>query len=125
MRAQAFEEWLLLKREQFHLQMLALLHTLADQHLAAGHATHAAEAARRQKRSDGNRDRFVEVGVDQQQTLSRTGAGAAKQQGRGRRARRRQGANGPKSTPDRLGRAPCRRFAPAVVAAARRLERNG
>jgi predicted ATPase/DNA-binding SARP family transcriptional activator len=45
---EAFEEWLLLTREQLQLQALAVLHTLAEQHLAAGHTTHAAEAARRQ-----------------------------------------------------------------------------
>jgi predicted ATPase/DNA-binding SARP family transcriptional activator len=45
---EAFEEWLLLTREQLQLQILAALHMLADQHLAAGRATHAAEAARRQ-----------------------------------------------------------------------------
>ena len=45
---EAFEEWLLLKREQLQLQMLAVLHTLADQHLAAGRAAHAAAAARHQ-----------------------------------------------------------------------------
>src|SRR5262249_21183860 len=45
---ETFEEWLLLKREQLQLQALAVLHTLADQHLAAGRADHAAAAARQQ-----------------------------------------------------------------------------
>jgi predicted ATPase/DNA-binding SARP family transcriptional activator/Tfp pilus assembly protein PilF len=45
---EAFEEWLLLTREQLQLHMLAVLHTLAEQHLAAARAAHAAEAARRQ-----------------------------------------------------------------------------
>jgi predicted ATPase/DNA-binding SARP family transcriptional activator len=45
---EAFEEWLLLAREQFQQQALAVLHTLAEQHLAAGRIAHAAEAARRQ-----------------------------------------------------------------------------
>jgi predicted ATPase/DNA-binding SARP family transcriptional activator len=45
---EAFDEWLLLKREQLQLQVLAVLHTLAAQHLAAGRAAHAAVAARHQ-----------------------------------------------------------------------------
>jgi WD40 repeat protein/DNA-binding SARP family transcriptional activator len=45
---EAFEEWLLLEREQLHQQALAALHTLAEQHLAAGRFDEAATAARRQ-----------------------------------------------------------------------------
>jgi predicted ATPase/DNA-binding SARP family transcriptional activator/Tfp pilus assembly protein PilF len=45
---EAFEEWLLLTREQLQQRALAVLHTLAEQHLAAGRTAHAAEAARRQ-----------------------------------------------------------------------------
>jgi DNA-binding SARP family transcriptional activator len=45
---EAFEEWLLLMREQLKQQALAVLHTLADQHLTAGRYAEAADAARRQ-----------------------------------------------------------------------------
>jgi predicted ATPase/DNA-binding SARP family transcriptional activator len=45
---EAFEEWLLLTREQLAQQALAVLHRLAGQHLAASRYAHAAEAARRQ-----------------------------------------------------------------------------
>ena len=45
---EAFEEWLLLTREQLQQQPLAVLHTLAEQHLAAGRHAHAVEAARHQ-----------------------------------------------------------------------------
>jgi len=45
---EAFEEWLLLTREQLAQQALAALHTLAGQHLAAGRFDQSAAAARRQ-----------------------------------------------------------------------------
>src|SRR5262245_41579955 len=49
---EAFEEWLLLIRERLLQQALAVLDTLAEQHLAAGRFTHAAGAARRQLELD-------------------------------------------------------------------------
>lgn len=45
---QPFEEWLLLKREQFQRQALGALNTLAEHHLRAGRFAAAADAARRQ-----------------------------------------------------------------------------
>jgi predicted ATPase/DNA-binding SARP family transcriptional activator len=45
---EAFEEWLLLLREQLQQQALAGLHALAERHLAAQHWAHAAAAAQRQ-----------------------------------------------------------------------------
>jgi WD40 repeat protein/predicted ATPase/DNA-binding SARP family transcriptional activator len=45
---EAFEEWLLLTREQFQQQALAALHSLAEQHLAARRWQEAAAAAQRQ-----------------------------------------------------------------------------
>src|SRR5215213_3340467 len=45
---EAFEEWLLLARERLLQQALVALHTLTEQHLAAGRLTHAAATARRQ-----------------------------------------------------------------------------
>ncbi|HJZ49598.1 MAG TPA: BTAD domain-containing putative transcriptional regulator, partial [Roseiflexaceae bacterium] len=46
--AQPFEEWLLLKREKLHQQVLAALHALAEQHLAAQRWGDATVAAQRQ-----------------------------------------------------------------------------
>lgn len=42
---ETFEEWLLLTRERLQQQALGALHTLAEHHLARGHAGQAAEAA--------------------------------------------------------------------------------
>src|SRR5262249_12315989 len=49
---EAFEEWLLLTREQLAQQALTALHTLAEQHLAAGRFDQAAAAARRRLELD-------------------------------------------------------------------------
>ena len=46
--SEAFEEWLLLTREQLAQQAVAVLSTLAEQHLAARRFVAAAESARRQ-----------------------------------------------------------------------------
>lgn len=45
---QAFEEWMLRKREQFHQQALAVLERLANQHEASGRYVEAADTARSQ-----------------------------------------------------------------------------
>ena len=45
---EAFDEWLMLTREHLLQVLLAALDTLAEQHLAAGRFSHAADAAHRQ-----------------------------------------------------------------------------